>query len=81
MPLRRLLTYLGLWAALVGIAGVGAALVLPVVFGSSFEETSTPLLLLLGGSGIFVVYYALLAALVGARRSELVAASRSSRWA
>ncbi|MBS1883237.1 MAG: oligosaccharide flippase family protein [Actinobacteria bacterium] len=74
LPIPRLLTYLGLWATLVGVTGVVAAFVLPVVFGSGFEDTAAPLLLLLGGSGVFsVIYYALLAALVGARRSELVA--------
>lgn len=74
LPVPRLLTYLGFWATLVGVTGVVAAFVLPVVFGSGFEGTSAPLLLLLGGSGVFsVVYYALLAALIGAQRSRLVA--------
>lgn len=74
LPLGRLLKFTGLWAALVGIAGVAGAFILPLVFGSSFEETSVPLLLLLGGSGVFAAtYYALLAALIGAQRSDLIA--------
>jgi O-antigen/teichoic acid export membrane protein len=74
LPIHRLLKYAGLWAALVGLCGVGAALVLPLVFGASFERTAVPLLLLLGGSGVFAAsYYALLAGLIGARRTQLVA--------
>jgi O-antigen/teichoic acid export membrane protein len=74
LPLGRMLKFTGLWAALVGLAGVVGAFVLPLVFGSSYEETAAPLLLLLGGSGVFAAtYYALLAALIGAQRSELIA--------
>lgn len=74
LPLPGLLKYTGLWAALIGIAGVAAAFVLPVVFGSDFEKTATPLLILFGGTGVLAAaYYALLAALVGAKQSSLVA--------
>jgi O-antigen/teichoic acid export membrane protein len=74
LPIGRLMKYAGLWAALVGFCGVGAAFVLPLVFGADFEKTSVPLLLLLGGSGVFAAtYYALLAALIGAQWSRLIA--------
>jgi O-antigen/teichoic acid export membrane protein len=74
LPLPRLLKYTGLWGTLIGVTGVAAAFIVPLVFGSAFEETAVPLLILLGGSGVFAAtYYALLAALVGARRSSLVA--------
>jgi O-antigen/teichoic acid export membrane protein len=74
LPVHRLARYTGLWAALIGIGGVVAAFVLPVLFGDSFEETTVPLLLLLGGSGVFAaVYYPLLTALIGAGRSRLIA--------
>ncbi|MBS1886750.1 MAG: oligosaccharide flippase family protein [Actinobacteria bacterium] len=74
LPLPRLLKYTGLWGTLIGITGVAAAFVLPLVFGSEFEEAAVPLLILLGGSGVFAAtYYAFLAALVGSKRSSLVA--------
>lgn len=74
LPLGRLLKFSGLWACLVGVAAVIGAFALPVVFGSGYERTVVPLLLLLGGSGVFAApYFALLAALVGARRTNLVA--------
>jgi O-antigen/teichoic acid export membrane protein len=74
LPLNRLVTYTGLWAALVGLGGVVAALLLPVAFGSDFEATTPPLLLLLGGSGIFIAtYFAVLPALIAAGRTSLIA--------
>ena len=74
LPVDRLLRYTGLWAALIGVTGVLAAQLLPLVFGSGFEETAVPLLLLLGGSGIFAaLYFAMLPALIGAGRSDLIA--------
>jgi O-antigen/teichoic acid export membrane protein len=74
LPIARLVKYTGLWAALIAVTGVAAAFLLPLVFGSDFEETATPLLLLLGGSGVFAAtYFALLPALIGAGRSDLVA--------
>jgi O-antigen/teichoic acid export membrane protein len=74
LPLPRLLKYTGLWATLIGFAGVGGAFLLPVVFGSEYERAAVPLLLLLGGSGVLsAAYYALLAALVGAKQTRLVA--------
>ena len=74
LPLGRMLKYTGLWAALIGVGGVIGAFVLPLLFGKSFEETTVPLLLLLGGSGVFaVVYYPLLTALIGAGQSRRIA--------
>jgi O-antigen/teichoic acid export membrane protein len=74
LPLHRLVTYTGLWAALVGLGGVVAALLLPVAFGSDFEATTPPLLLLLGGSGIFIAtYFAVLPALIAAGHTPLIA--------
>jgi O-antigen/teichoic acid export membrane protein len=74
LPVARLVKYSGLWAAMIALSGVAAAFLLPLVFGPDFEKTATPLLLLLGGSGVFAAtYFALLPALIGAGRSDLVA--------
>ena len=67
LPIGRMVKFTGLWAALLGVGGVVAAFVLPLLFGKSFEEATVPLLLLLGGSGVLAaVYYPLLTALIGA---------------
>jgi O-antigen/teichoic acid export membrane protein len=74
LPLRRLVTYTSLWAALIGLGGVLAAVLLPTLFGSSFEGAVPPLLLLLGGSGIFIaIYFAVLPALIATGRTSLIA--------
>lgn len=74
LPLPRLMTYTGLWASLIGIGGVVAAVLLPIAFGADFEEATPPLLLLLGGSGIFIAtYFAMLPALIAAGRTRLIA--------
>ena len=57
LPIGRMVKFTGLWAALLGVGGVVAAFVLPLLFGKSFEEATVPLLLLLGGSGVLAAVY------------------------
>jgi O-antigen/teichoic acid export membrane protein len=74
LPLGQLMTYTGLWAALVGVGALLAGALLPVVFGSAFEDTVPALLLLLGGSATFIaIYFAVLPALIAAGRTRLIA--------
>jgi O-antigen/teichoic acid export membrane protein len=74
LPLRRLVVYIGLWAALIGVGGVVGVELLPVAFGADFEEAASPLLLLLGGSAIFLaIYFAVLPALIAAGRTVTIA--------
>jgi O-antigen/teichoic acid export membrane protein len=74
LPTRRLVVYIGLWAALIGIGGVVGVKLLPIAFGADFEEATSPLLLLLGGSAVFLaIYFAVLPALIAAGRTGVIA--------
>jgi O-antigen/teichoic acid export membrane protein len=70
----RLTAYAGLWAALIAAAAAVSVVVLPVAFGSDFNDAATPLVVLLAGSGIFAaIYFAILPGLIASGGTRLVA--------
>jgi O-antigen/teichoic acid export membrane protein len=73
LPREKMLMGVRLWVGLVGLAAVAAAIVLPAVFGSSFADSSQPLMVLLAGATVLAAYLAVVSALIAADESPLIA--------
>lgn len=74
LPVPRLTAYAALWAALIAAAAAVSVVVLPIAFGSDFDDAATPLVVLLAGSGIFAaIYFAILPGLIASGGTRLVA--------
>ncbi|HWO16487.1 MAG TPA: oligosaccharide flippase family protein [Solirubrobacterales bacterium] len=62
-----------LWASLVGVGAVIAAVTLTVVFGESFADSAQPLMILLVGASFLAAYLAVISVLIAADKSTLIA--------
>jgi O-antigen/teichoic acid export membrane protein len=74
LPMPRLRAATAIWSTLIAVVAIGSAVVLPHAFGSEFDDAFPPLMVLLAGSGVFAAgYFLVLPALIGARRTTLIA--------
>jgi O-antigen/teichoic acid export membrane protein len=73
LPREKMLMGVRLWVAMIGLGAVIAAIVLPAVFGSSFADSSQPLMILLVGASFLAPYLAVVSVLIAADESPLIA--------
>jgi O-antigen/teichoic acid export membrane protein len=73
LPREKMVMGVRLWVSLIGLGAVIAAIVLPTVFGSSFADSSQPLVILLAGATFLAAYLAVVSALIAADESPLIA--------
>lgn len=73
LPQEHVLMGVRLWASLVGLGAIVAAVSLTSVFGSNFGDSTQPLMVLLVGASFLAPYLAVVSVLVAADQGSLVA--------
>ncbi len=73
LPRKEMLMGVRLWASLIGLGAVTAAITLAAIFGSDFSESAQPLMILLSGASFLAAYLAVVSVLIAADESPLIA--------
>lgn len=73
LPREKMLMGVRIWASLIGLGAVIAAIALSAVFGSGFSDSAQPLMILLVGASFLAAYLAVVSALIAADESPLIA--------